>query len=41
MATYLQMAGDEVAKLGKDQYAERIRAKVKTPENIGKMVINA
>ena len=35
----LKMSGDEVAKRGKTLYAEKIKAKVETPENIGKMVI--
>ena len=34
-----QMSGDEVARRGNAWYAESIRAKVETPENIGKMVI--
>ena len=39
MATYTQMSGEEVARRGKTLYAASIRAKVETPENIGKMVI--
>ena len=34
-----QMSGNEVAERGKAWYAESIRAKVETRENIGKMVI--
>jgi len=39
MATYTQMSGDEVAQRGNAMFAQRVRAEVKTPENIGKMVI--
>jgi hypothetical protein len=39
MATYTPMSGNEIAHRGNLLYAERIRAEVETPENIGKMVI--
>ena len=39
MTPYTQFSGEDIARRGKTWYAESIRAKVETPENIGKMVI--
>ena len=39
MITYTKELGEEMARRGKAWYAESIRAKVETPENIGKMLM--
>ena len=39
MTPFTQFDSEDIARRGKTWYAETIRAKVETPENIGKMVI--